>query len=338
MILRPIRAWNRFWFAPVSAKPLGAFRIVFGLIAIFNILMLFVDTDYWLTDLGVFQHSEAREFAGPLRPSLLQWVQDPVTVRVVLVSTLATAVGLTVGWHSKIMSILFYLGMLTIHHRNIATASGADVLVMVIAFYLMLSPCGAAYSLDAWRARKKRGGAIADPLIIPWAQRLIQVQVCVLYLVTAVWKAAGPTWLNGTALHFVLCNREVGRWDFSFVAGYPVAVNILTYGGLVIEFCLAFLLWSKAARPWVIPAGLALHTGILLLVNIPIFGELTTATYLVFLTSGEWESLRTRVNPAGVLTRFIGWTKARARFRLPSRRPLGASAASEAVGYPAGSA
>ena len=35
---------------------------------------------------------------------------------------------------------------------RVTTASGADVLLMLMAFYLMLSPCGAAYSLDARRA------------------------------------------------------------------------------------------------------------------------------------------------------------------------------------------
>jgi MFS family permease len=32
--MNPIRAWNAFWFGPISARPLGAFRIVFGLIAL----------------------------------------------------------------------------------------------------------------------------------------------------------------------------------------------------------------------------------------------------------------------------------------------------------------
>ena len=30
--MNPIKAWNRFLFAPVSARPLGLFRIVFGLL------------------------------------------------------------------------------------------------------------------------------------------------------------------------------------------------------------------------------------------------------------------------------------------------------------------
>ena len=44
------------------------------------------------------------------------------------------------------MSVLLYLGMLMIHHRNLSSANGSDVLVMVIAFYVMFCPCGAAYS------------------------------------------------------------------------------------------------------------------------------------------------------------------------------------------------
>ncbi len=30
---RLLRPWNRFWFAPISARPLGAFRVVFGVLA-----------------------------------------------------------------------------------------------------------------------------------------------------------------------------------------------------------------------------------------------------------------------------------------------------------------
>ncbi len=338
MSFNPIRAWNRFWFAPVSAKPLGAFRILFGLIAIFNVAMMFIDTDYWLTDLGVIQRGEAHELGGPLRHSILYYLRDPVSVRVVLWCTVASAVGLTLGWHTRIMSVIFYVLMLSIHQRNIANASGADVLLMCNAFYLMLAPCGAAYSLDARRARKRRGGTEADPLIAPWAQRLIQIQIAILYLTTAIWKTTGSNWITGTAIHFVLCNREVGRWDFSFLAGYPLLINIATYSGLAIEFALAFLLWFKAARPLVMLLGISLHFGIMFLVNIPVFGELSVAMYLTFLTSGEWETLTQRFNPLGWLAGLSSWAKSKMTFRLPARQPIGSVATSETVNLPAASA
>ena len=325
MISRLLRPWNRFWFAPISARPLGAFRICFGGLAIFNLLLLTVDFDHWLTSLGLLRGEEAMQVAGPLRPSILHWLRDPTSARVLWGLTMAAAVGLTLGWRTKLMSILFYLGMLSIHHRNVLTASGADSLLMCMAFYLMLSPCGAAYSLDARREARKRGYAPAEPLIVPWAQRLIQIQVCCVYMVTGLLKANGGTWLGGTAMHYVLTNREVGRFDLGGLAAYPILVNILTYGGLGIELSLAFLLWVKAARPWVIAAGLTLHVGILFVVNIPVFGELTTAGYLVFLTPPEWDWVRRRLDLVGWLGRLRSRALA-SSYRLPAANPLGAAA------------
>ena len=72
---------------------------------------------------------------------------------------------------------------------------------------MMLCPCGAAYSLDARRAARKRGTA-AEPLISPWAVRLLQMQICLIYFQSCVIKCQGTVWLNGTTVHYVLFNRE----------------------------------------------------------------------------------------------------------------------------------
>ena len=195
--MNPLRAWNTFWFGPISARPLGAFRIAFGVVALANLALLTADFDHWFTDAGLLHGTEAREAAGPLRLSPLQWVQDPTSVRVAFGATAIVAVLFTLGWRTRLMGVGLYLGMLSIHHRNVSSACGADVLLMILAFYLMLSPCGAAYSLDARRASRKRG-TLAEPLIVPWAQRLIQLQLCLVYFNTAVLKAHGSTWLDGT--------------------------------------------------------------------------------------------------------------------------------------------
>ena len=152
------------------------------------------------------------------------------------------------GWHTRVVGVLLYAGMLSIHHRNLTTCSGADNLLMVMAFYLMLSPCGAAYSLDARRARTRRGGTAAEPLIVPWSLRLIQVQVSILYFMTALLKARGTTWVDGTALYYVLNLDEYRRFSFGLTE-FPLLLHALTLGALLTEFSLAFLLWFRATRP-----------------------------------------------------------------------------------------
>lgn len=299
-----IRVWDRFWFAPTSARPLGAFRIVFGPIVLLNLALIAPDIDVWFTDAGRLRGNEPREMAGaawseafnvPMRWSPLQTYRDPWTVRAFFLGTAVAAVGFTLGWRTRVMSVAVYAGMLSIHHANLLTNSGADALLTIVCFLMMLSPCGAAYSLDARRRARGYGGAFSA-LVSPWPQRLIAIQVSVVYFMAGILKAGGKTWIDGTALHYVLSNAEIRRFDLGLTA-YPSLINAMTLGTVITEVALAFLLWVRAARPLMIAIGVTLHCGIMLTINIPIFGELMMATYLCFLTAGEWDVVARRLDP-----------------------------------------
>ena len=289
-MIHPIRAWNRFFFGLVSAKPLGLIRILYGLIALANLGFCAVEIDHWYTDQGLLRGDEAWTIAGSSQPSLLHFYQGPIAARVAFAVTATFAALLTIGWRTKLVSILYYLGMLTIHNRNLVSSSGADVLLLVNGFHLMLSPCGAAYSVDAWLDRRRRG-TDASPLIVPWALRLIQIQVALVYMGASILKAGGNLWINGSALHYVLNNDEVTRFDVRFLTEYPLLINAMTYSALAMEFALAFFLWSRWARPFVLYLGLMLHAGILVTINIPCFGELMWIGYLAFLTPPEFDAM-----------------------------------------------
>ncbi len=294
--MNPLRTWNRFWFGPISARPLGVYRIVFGIFVLAHLGFISVDLDYWYTSAGLLQGDEARLAAGPLRFSPLQWVQDPVSVRCVVGGLAAVAVAFVLGWRTRVMSVLLYLGLLSLYHRSISTSCGPDMLMMITSFYMMLSPCGAACSLDARREARRRG-TLAEPLIIPWAQRLLQIQLCVIYFLTAAFKCNGSTWLGGTAIHYILFNHEVGQFNLEWLAGYPVVISVLTLTALLVEFALAFLLWFRSSRKWIALAGVMLHAGIVPLVNVPLFGEQMTALYLIFLAPDELDGLLGLLDP-----------------------------------------
>ncbi len=159
-MIHPIRAWNRFFFRPTSARPLGAIRILFGLLALANLAFTSVDLDYWFTESGLLRGGRRLDDRRPLtstrrstgsRTGPRSGSRSP--------SPPSAAVLLTIGWRTRLMSILFYLGMLSIHNRNLVSSSGADVLLMTFAFNLMLCPCGAAYSVDAWLEVEATGDA-----------------------------------------------------------------------------------------------------------------------------------------------------------------------------------
>jgi hypothetical protein len=301
--MNPVRAWNRFFFGPISARPLGAFRIVYGLIILGYLALMTVEFDYWYTGAGLLQGEESRVAAGPLRFSPLQYIDDPVIAHVFLAVTASVAVAFTLGWRTRLMSVLLYLGMLSFYHRNVSSNGGPDAVPMILSFYAMLCPCGAAFSLDALRAAKKRG-TLAEPLIVPWAVRLLQMQLCLIYFQSCVIKSRGESWLNGTTVHYILFNREYGQFNLEWLAQYPLLINAMTHGALLIEFALAFWLWFRPTRRWAILGGLALHIGIRPLLNVPAFGEAMTATYLTFLAPDELNALIRVLDPRALLARL----------------------------------
>jgi hypothetical protein len=128
------------------------------------------------------------------------------------------------------------------------------------------------------------------------------VQVCVVYFMTAFYKARGACWIDGTALHYVLHNEQVRRYTLG-MEEFPLLINVLTYGALLLESAMPFLLWSRAARPWVIPAGLAMHAGITVTINAPLFGELMVLSYLTFLTPDELGAVGRRLDPRNWFSR-----------------------------------
>ncbi|MDG3004810.1 HTTM domain-containing protein [Paludisphaera mucosa] len=295
--MNPLHAWNRFWFAPISARPLGVFRILFGLFVLGHLALISVDLDYWYTDAGLLRGDEAAVTAGPLRPTPLAYFQDPTSVRVALAITIGVAVAFTLGWRTRVAGVLLYLAQMSFYNRNLLTNCGPDQVMMITTFYMMLAPCGAAFSLDARRAAARRG-TLAEPLIYPWAQRLMQLQLCLIYFVTGFLKCNGRAWLGGTAVHYVLFNHEVGQFNLEWVAGYPLVVNFMTFAALAVEFALVFLLWFRPTRRWVALLGVALHVGIWPMVNVPLFGEQMTALYLLFLDPDELAALGSFFRPS----------------------------------------
>ncbi len=301
--MNPVPAWNRFLFGPISARPLGAFRILFGLIMLGYLGLMTVEFELWYTGAGLLTGAEARDAAGPLRFSPLQYTDNATIAYAVFAATAAAAFGVMVGWRTRVMSVLLYLSLLTLYHRNVSANGGPDAIPLLLSFYMMFCPSGAAYSLDALRVARKRG-TVAEPLIVPWGVRLLQMQVCLIYFQSCVIKCQGAVWLNGTTVHYILFNREFGQCNMEWLAQYPLLINVMTYGALLIEFALAFWLWFRPTRRWAIVGGVLLHMGIRPMINVPAFGEFMTATYITFLAPDELQSLIRALDPRAALARL----------------------------------
>lgn len=275
---RFIAGWNRFWFTPRSTAPLAVFRIVFGLVAILwtasllpNLFMLFGPD-------GILPHPKAHPGSWGV---LFVWTDRPA-ITVLVAVTLAGAIALTVGFRTRIAAVVVFLGILSFNRDNPMALNSGDDLLRILALYCVLAPSGAALSLDRLRTDPDRFWEF--PARAPWALRLIQIQLSVVYLSAVANKLRGDQWRDGTAVSYALRIEDMHRFAIpAFITHSVTTVEILTYGALAVELAIGLLVWNRLARPWVLGLGVVLHLSIEYSIEVGFFSWTILIAYLAFM-------------------------------------------------------
>ena len=319
MSLRSLaRAWNEFFFAPQPPQPVAVFRILYGLLVLADLILLRPDWQAWFgprgfVTLGTMQTIEP----GPRLNVFAILPQTAFWTDAVFWVMLIAAAMLTVGFLTRANSIVVWVLLASVHQRNLLITNSGDTVMRVTGFFLMFAPAGAAYSLDR-RLRRRRGmeGAEIAPRS-PWAQRMIQIELSLVYLMTFWTKSMGPSWVDGTALHYVHHLDQFRRFPVPAFFLDPLMVTIETWGTLAVEFALGVLIWFKELRYKVLLAGVLLHLSLEYAMNVPLFQWIMVSTLVTFVypddvvRAVEW--LRGRL-PIGVRQRAVSqpaWTAAR---------------------------
>lgn len=278
-----VRAWNRFFFEPISPVPVAIYRILLGLVLLMNHALLFPDVFEWFSDKGTLSFANAKRLSGGAGFNLFNWLphSDAMVWTVFLVSCLAV-LAMTLGLFTRTSTVIVYLTLITLHHRNALVLNSGDTFLRIATFFMMFAPAGAALSLDRL-IRIARGKETGPPEArAPWAQRLLQCQLAFLYLYAFVWKAMGSMWLAGTAVYYTSRIAEFWRFPVPYVFEHMWTIKLWTWGTLLVELSLGTLVWVKEFRYWVLLAGVLLHIGIDYSMNIPLFGYTMVGVYILF--------------------------------------------------------
>jgi hypothetical protein len=270
-------AWRTFWFRPESTYTLGLVRIAFGVIAVAWTLALLPGLyDFFGVD-GISRHGDV----GPYRWSVFEiWTSDTALLIGWMVLLFA-AICLTIGWHSRFAAILVFILILSFDRRNPSVFNSGDVLVRIEAFLIALSPCGAALSLD----QRRREGRFWSAQVLPrWPIRLLQCELSLVYLATAYAKLSGDTWPAGTAVSFALRLEDMLILPVpDFIKMNALLMNVATWGTLVLELAIGILVWNRRLRPWLLGAGVLMHTGIMVTMAVGFFTPAMFVLYIAFI-------------------------------------------------------
>ena len=275
-------AWERFWFEPRSTAPLVLVRMAFGLLVFLWALTALPDARALFGPGGVL--ADSPRAAGGW--SVLDvWNSDIAAIGIVVL--MATAgLCLLAGVQTRLAAAVVFVAFVSLSKRNPFVGNSGDGLIRVLALYLMLAPSA---------------GKLRDlPRRAPWALRLIQVQISLLYLATVWAKLRGTTWPDGTAVGYAFRLEDLVRFPLPDLGQWLALTNALTWAALAIELSIGVLVWNRRLRPWVLLAGICLHLGIEYRLRVGFFSWAVLVGYLAFV-------------PGDVAERLLGGLGARLR-------------------------
>lgn len=300
MTLSALRsAWNRFFHEPTPATTLGVYRILFGLMLLTYAALISSDLLIWYGDKGVLPLAESKFTPGGQGLNVLHWLPNTDgAVKAFFGLFVLAAFCVTIGFQTRLASIIAWVALVSFHHRNVMLLHSGDFFLRIVAFWMMFADSGRAFSLDRL-IRIARGKETAEPrMVTPWPMRMIQLQVCMLYFDAFLWKIRGETWMNGLAIYYSSRLVEFYRFPTPYVFEHLWTIKLMTWGTLVIEFALGALLWIKELRYWILLAGVLLHLGIDWTMNIPLFAPIMMTAYVTFIAPADLE-------------RFFAWVRER---------------------------
>ncbi|MEV0890283.1 HTTM domain-containing protein [Promicromonospora sp. NPDC050262] len=237
---------------------------------------------------------------------------------------LLVAALVAVGWRARWTVPLLLLGWSGLTAINPLIADQGDNISRILLVYLCFADTSARWSLDARRRGRRADRARSAPvarssalepgrepnrtegrnLLHNAAVLAVGAQICLVYVLSGLFKLQGEQWRDGSAVYYPLSLPQFRPWPelADLIAGNGWLVAAVTWGTLALQLTFPLLLLQRHLRVAAVAGALLMHAGIAVVMGLPFFSLFMMAGDCVFLTddavarrSGQptWWSQRT---------------------------------------------
>lgn len=260
---------------------MGIFRIAMGIVTTVMYFCLLPNWHAYFSSTGMLS-------LGAIPPNdiwsvfqLTDGLFSPIVYWVI--GTLA-AMALTVGFQTRVCTIILYVLQVSMIHRNHMVVNGEDLVFRMLLLYSMFA------TMDNSVFKKGSKGTI-------WPVRLMQLNVLAIYVFSLPIKLMSDSaWLDGSLMYWVMVNKTWSRWPWPqmFYSGFfsTVIVKIMTFSGLLVELTFPILVWFKKTRLYIIAAIATFHLSIaIILKNVTFFSLSMVCAFVVFVPGEDMRKL-----------------------------------------------
>jgi predicted DCC family thiol-disulfide oxidoreductase YuxK len=303
-----VRGWNQFVFKPSDPTPLGLIRVAVGALLTWSLFVYGLDLFGFFGKTGWMNQEVVETFRQLMKQdatwSFWFYVPDSL-LRPVWVVCLTVTLAFTLGLWSRSTAVLSWIIAVSIARRAPITLHGFDDVLSTWLLYLAITGAsGQSVSLDRFFARwrqnradlalRRKDGRWTPPSGLPRptisaniALRLIQCHLALIYAMAGLAKCRDAGWWDGTAVWGSLASSEFRLYDLTWLAGYPLVLNVMTHSALFLEVTYAVLIWVKPVRPLVLAGICSMHLAIAFTLGLFEFSAVMLAANLAFF-SGPW--------------------------------------------------
>jgi hypothetical protein len=295
-------------YTSVDPRTLGLFRICMGVLLLTNLydrvsghdLVAFYSNEGILPNHWALFRPPAHDYW-----SLILGFSTPDEMQVVVTAIAAIYVGYLIGWNTRVMQLLALLAYESLNLRFLIIQHGGNVVVNVLLVWSLFLPLGVRLSVDSLRKslRQKvertaaelnaRGWFTPSQKIVTFAYACLCLNFAGIYFFNALHKN-GMGWREGSIIHWILWQSRMATplavWVRMHEPGW--LSPMLTWGTLVIEWSIPFLILAPVLQRWTRPivtvAIIALHLGIATFSVLGPFGWAMMCFGVALLGPADW--------------------------------------------------
>jgi len=195
--------------------------------------------------------------------------------------------------YKRIFTFIAFFAAANLTNSTYLLNSGGHHLMLLVLFYLCFVN-EKKVEKGSWSNAINKGALLA-----------IQIQICLVYLVSALYKILGDVWLEGTAMWHSLMLKEYSLpIIYNNMPEANLILMIMTYFAIAYQFLFAILIWIPATRRWILILGILMHLMIAFVFGLFNFGAAMIICYFSFYMPnlkylvGDRTMRRTKVSPS----------------------------------------
>jgi len=275
----------------LDLRALALMRIGVGALILTDLFLRSLTFTEFLTDKGVMTRDVSMSVNSNWHWSLY-WVNaEPFWAISLMTIAAGFALLLMLGVRTRIVSIVSFILLASLHNRNPYLQQGGDNLLLLLSFWGCFLPWGERASIDASMVREPR---VSNRYFSTVSVALV-LQVLSVYFFSALLKT-GVEWVrDGTGIYYALHNDQVSYGLATLWRDWHWFTGILTHYVWWLELIGPILalspLWFAGFRTLVVVALVAMEIGFIFNLRIGLFPFISSLSLIAILPSSVMDFL-----------------------------------------------